>query len=168
MANTHEFIAKAEVTSGTSSAFDFSSIPSTYTDLVLYMTTRGTGNNNGFNNYLVYLNSSSSATNRSSITIYSGSGNMTMADYPAPNANLFSYIQSTDAHFGLVSLYFHDYTSSNSKFYIANTTAPINGAGQLGYTISKWEDSSAINRIYIAVTSFETYSNAYLYGIKKS
>lgn len=168
MANTHEYIAKAEVTSGTASAIDFSSIPATYTDLIIYLTAKGSGNDNGFNNYLVYLNSSSSATNRSALTVYTGGSSMATAEYTPNNASLFSFVQSTDAHFSTVNFYFPNYTSSATKFFMAETAAPINGAGQTGFTVGKWADNTAINRIYIAGTTFQTYTNAYLYGIKNS
>lgn len=171
MANTFTKIASVTVGSGGASTVDFSSIPSTYTDLAVYYSIRGSSNESGdgHNPYFKFNNNTSNYSwimgygNGSSALKDSGTSNLLICACPSSDftANTFSN--------GLV--YIPNYTSSNYKVYYRDSTAENNGASS--YTVFNarlWSNTSAINQItfYPITGTFVQYSSATLYGIKNS
>ena len=170
MANTYQFIASSSPTSDATSVL-FSSIPQTYTDLVVRWSSRQTGGGT-FTDSNVYINSEGGA-NYSWVrmsgagTAPTGTSNSAAANWSMNNsgnngastANTFSshelylpnYTSSTVNKFGIVS----HYTEANA------TTAYINLAGLLRSA------TAAITSIGFG-SGFATGTTFWLYGIKKN
>lgn len=170
MANTYVAIAKINVGSGGASSIEFTSIPQTYTDLLLKTSIRG--NRSASENQAIELSFNGVTTNLSDRWIRlvdnalaSGSENDKI-QYGAPGAS------NTASTFSNDEIYIPNYTSSNYKSVSIDNVSENNGTNVFSYlTAGLWSSTSAITSIKItaanAGTSLLEYSNFYLYGIKK-
>jgi hypothetical protein len=165
MANTYTLISSVTVGSGGANSIDFTSIPSTYTDLVLKVSVRDASNNYG--SYQMRFNNSS--TNYSGKWLYGeGSG--------AYSNNAFGIaITTTDQTanvFVSTDIYIPNYTSSNYKSASIDNVTENNATTAYAHlTPFLWSDTSAINRItlgFMGSDNFAQYSTAYLYGISNA
>jgi hypothetical protein len=168
MANTMTLIASVTVGSGGAATIDFTSIPSTYTDLQLLTSLRQTITG-VWENTIVDFNNAT--TNQRILSLYSGNGvNVTFLD----TTRMYNWINASTSTAN---------TFSNSKFYIPNYAGSTyksmsgdngseNNAATSFNNISSylWSSTAAINRITITPNggSFVQYSTAYLYGINNS
>ena len=178
MANTYELITSTTVGVGGAANIDFTSIPSTYTDLVLKVSARdGLGVNAGGDNLNVTLNGSSSS-------IYSE--RMLYANSTSPSSlssssttlfqDAYSNGASTTANtFSNVEYYFPNYAGSNNKSVSIDSVVENNSSTSSQYilnlTASLFASSSAISRITIVIAGSATiaqYSTAYLYGVNNA
>ena len=177
MATTYEAIATVTVGSGGAANITFSSIPATYTDLVILASLRT--NSNDLPGYISTRinNNSSSIYSRlqlqgDSATTYSFSGSgESYWNYTYVNGGT-----STANTFGNTFFYFPNYTSSNNKSVSVDTVQESNASSNV------WQEfqallastSSAITSIQLtpqtvaSQTIFVQYSTATLYGIKNS
>lgn len=173
MANTYTLIASSTVGSGGASSIDFTSIPSTYTDLVLKLSSRdsaadtraglGVDFNASTTNYSSRrLRAADGSTSSGSTTTYPNFAGTTTADNATANT------------FGNWELYIPNYASSNYKSASLDYVSENNSTTQydLGLFAILWSDTSAITSIKIynrdSTGTFKQYSTAYLYGIKNS
>ena len=166
MANTYTLI-EAKTLTTTVASTTFSSIPQTYTDLLVKVSSRGTG---GIN---IYLNSTTPGNQYSEkrISAYSGSvssdtGNTGISITISGAAT--SYTTNT---FSNTEIYIPNYTSSNYKSVSAE------GIGENNSTTNAMQMTAGLRSNTAAVTSviLESYegnfvsdSTFYLYGIKNS
>jgi hypothetical protein len=168
--NTYEAIA-TQTLSSTSQSITFSSIPSTYTDLVFLTSIRFNINTSPF----LRLNSDS-GTNYSQTLIYgfgstANSGRETSQTYYYPND--YGYSTVTANTFGFNQLNFMNYSNTTTYKNIlerASTTdtaaSASNGATA---SVGLWRSTNAINSINLFVggsTYFQIGSTFSLYGIK--
>ena len=174
MANTYIQIGSA-VTVGVSGAatMSFTSIPATYTDLVLKLTTRDTAATVDTGAVKVTFNSSATGyTNRNVVgtgsATSSGTAGTTYID-AGLNA-LMPTAGNTASVFSNIELYIPDYAGSNNKSVSVDTAGENNQANTYcGLVAALWSNSAAITSISIAPTTlFAQYSTATLYGIKNS
>jgi hypothetical protein len=170
MPTTYQAIATVTVGSGGAANIVFTSIPQTFTDLVLKISTRtltaGTADALG-----VYLNGVQ--TNRSRISLGGNgssvaSGSSTYRDLGASNGN-----GSTANTFSNIELYFPNYTSSNYKSISSDSVYENNAtAAEASFYAGLWSVTTAITAITLdsasAGVNFMQYSSATLYGIKNS
>ena len=167
MANTFELITSYSAT-GSVSSIGFTSIPSTYTDLVVKISARQ-GAENAFD--LTFNgNTSSYATIKiqgSGSTAASGGGGTTAAirligvDPSGATANTF----------GNAEIYIPNYASSNYKSISYDGVNEDNATeAYMNLAAGLWSNTTAINQITITprAGSIVQYSTAYLYGIKNS
>lgn len=168
MATTFELIDKAELT-GTQSVIDFTSIPSTYTDLQLVVSLRDSGSNVYSLAYVKFNNTTSNLSSRgvegdgSSPTSYN---NGTVLYINSANGN-----SSTANTFCNSSIYIPNYTSSNYKSVSVDGVMENNATtAYSSLQAGLWSNTAAINQItlYSSTGSWLQYSSAYLYGIKNS
>lgn len=166
MANTFELIASYSA-SGTVSSIDFSSIPSTFTDLVLKISGRTNAAsleeslNLSFNGSTAsftgkYLLGNGAAASSGSLTRFAGE----------VNSN-----SSTSSTFSNTDIYIPNYAGSSNKSYSVDSVQETNGT--TAYTVlyaGLWSNTAAINQITLTPPSgsFVIYSTAYLYGVKNS
>ena len=171
MANTYVAIATVTVGSGGASTIDFTSIPGTYTDLLIKVCGRFTFNNGIVSNMAIKFNGSTSTfTNRtvngSGSAAGSGSGSSGfIGDFPAA--------LSTGSTFGSSEIYIPNYAGSTNKSVSADTVSENNGTVAWSYLTSVlWSTTSAITSITLYdignSSNFAQYSTATLYGIKNS
>jgi hypothetical protein len=164
---TYTLIAHAEVGSGGAANITFSSIPATFTDLVVFYSLRETEAGAWLNTFLTFNGSSAGYSER----MLRGTGT---------GVGSFSHSQSslqwvydagslaTANTFGNAALYIPNYTSSNAKSVSMDIVTENNSSDAVAViNAGLWNNSAAINSISITSTphDFVQYSSATLYGI---
>lgn len=169
MANTYTLIASYTAT-GTVSNIDFTSIPSTYTDLLVKWSTRTPNTTPTADNIIIRFNGSSS--NGTVRTIY---GNGSSA-YSANDTSIYAQGgtvggAATASTYSNGELYVPNYAGSNNKSVSIDTVTENNAtAANASLSAGLWSITTAINQITLVpnYANFSIYSTAYLYGIKNS
>lgn len=174
MATTYELI-NSNVLSSSAASITFSSIPATYSDLVLQVSGR-TNNASASDGLTLKINGTTS--NYYSNTKLRGNGAdatstqfSNEADFPtAPNGTVGD--TATSNTFGTIEIYIPAYLASQNK--------PIGyfGAGEnnsstafMGATAALWRQTSAITELALTPTNGSNWlsgSSFWLYGIKNS
>jgi len=161
-------IATVEVGSGGATSIDFNSIPGTYTDLYLVLSSRF---NNGSSDLKMSINGSTTTfTGRYLYGTSAGSGASASATvgYIGTN-NPSTYTANT---FGSLALTIPNYAGATNKSYSADSVGENNAtsSAQIIYA-GQWATASAITSLsiydYNGTGSFVQYSSATLYGILK-
>lgn len=173
MPDTYKAIATVTVGSGGASSIDFTSIPSTYTDLLIKLSSRGTATGLTWQNIRLRFNADSG--NNYSHRVLASLGGNPISGAETTNYLRYSYTDYGDATASTFSnneYYIANYTSSNNKCIYYETVAENNSATvfALALTGGLWSNSSAITSIAItpdAGGNWAQYSTATLYGIKK-
>ena len=171
MANTFTLIASSTVGVLGAASIDFTSIPSTYTDLCLKVSARGTATANTVNCYATFNSSASGYTDRLLYGNGSVAGSLSnisttslfIGDIPAANytANTFSGKDT----------YIPNYAGSTYKSVsLDNVTENNATASYAELDAGLWSNTAAITSISLSVSSgnFAQYSTAYLYGVKNA
>lgn len=171
MPTTYQAIATVTVSTATTTSFQFTSIPSTYTDLLLKLSLRTTAAN-----VTQYI---SMTFNGNSSNIYSdlrlqGEGSGTPASYTNSNINEVYFGTSSAASatantFSNIEIYIPNYTSSANKILTSTCVAENNGATSIQWTSAGvWANSAAISSITLSPATYVQYTSGTLYGIKNS
>jgi len=173
MANTYTAIATVTVGSGGASTVEFTSIPATYTDLLLVFSLRSDRSASSISSSLIVNGSTSSYSSRyirgdgSSVASYTGASSyFNPGEVPAATA--------TSSTFGNGMVYIPNYAGSTNKSFSFDNVQENNTTGAyqtMGAGL--WSNTSAITSIEIghrdyASGNFVQYSTATLYGIKNS
>jgi len=167
MANTMTLIA-SYTASGTVSSVTLSSIPSTFTDIIIEYSGRTNGGTTG-NDLLISLNgSTSNFTHRrlqgsgSTVASYNGStGNAGIDNGTTSSANTFSN----------TSIYIPNYAGSNYKSISSDSVTENNGAEAYAFLGAVlWSNTAAITSVTLTpyAGSILQYSTIYLYGVKNA
>jgi hypothetical protein len=174
MANTYTLIASNTLGSSAASV-TFSSIPATYTDLVLKVSVRSTRAATS-NNFDMRINSDSSSLY--SYTYIYGSGSSAASSRSSNDTSFFistmNAANSTSSTFTSAEIYIPSYTASQNK--------PLGSFGAFENNSSTTNEIDANAHLYrstSAITSltlysglgsfsFDTGSSFFLYGIKNS
>lgn len=172
MANTFYKIAFTEVGSGGASNITFSSIPNTYTDLLINLSGRYTGGGTQSTMWISAINGSSSGfTNR--WLRGSGSGAISLTD--ASGGIYVSQVNgssSTSNSFANISIYIPNYAGSTNKSISIDAVQENNQTeAYMGLTAGLWSNTAAITSITLdpdGSNTFAQYTTATLYGIKNS
>ena len=174
MANTYTQISSA-VTVGAAGAstIDFTSIPATYTDLVVKLTTRDTAVTANTGAVKVTFNSSATSYTNKYLT---GSGSAVATGTTGTtyiNAGLNGVMPTTGntaSTFSNIEIYIPNYAGSTNKSVSVDAVGENNAtAAYAGLVDGLWSNTAAITSISIAPTTlFAQYSSATLYGIKNS
>lgn len=157
------------------SSFEFTNIPSTYTDLRLHLSIDGSGYN-ATDCYLRF--NGSTAANYSVRYVWkdgssaSGSG----GNATAQSAMFIGYATGTNTAaniFATMNIHISEYASTTKNKYVLteNATEAANNDQWLTMFTGKWADTSAITSISIFPASSGTFtsnSTATLYGILKA
>jgi len=175
MANTFELITSTTVGAGGASSIDFTSIASTYTDLLIKLSTRQTGSAVGYQ-FGIRFNGSSSGYSR--ILLY---GDGVAANAGSGSAETFARIAFTQSStytantFNNVELYIPNYAGSAYKSFSTDGVSEGNATQiySAGIYAGLWSNTAAITSISISEysgsgTNFAQYSTAYLYGVKNA
>jgi hypothetical protein len=169
MANTYTLIASSTVGSGGAANIEFTSIPSTYTDLAVLLSLRSENASAG-DTVRVQFNSSAS-----NFTVREVSGDGAATGSSSRSDGYLGYMNAannTADTFSSVSLYIPNYTSSNYKSYSVDKVSEQNGTTAYAELIAGlWSQTAAITTLkFIAASSADLaqHSTAYLYGIKNS
>ena len=170
MPNTYTLIASSTVGAGGASSIDFTSIPSTYTDLCLKVSSRDTYSAAFLDVFLQFSGITTSVYTYRRLT---GDGSSAASsfgtDVKLPVA-IHNGATSTSNTFTNWEIYIPNYTSSNNKTVSVDMTAEQNAT--LSYTglyAGIMANTSTVTSIkLLCQTAFAQYSTAYLYGIKNS
>jgi len=169
MPNTFSLIAASTVGSGGVTSIDFSSIPSTYTDLCLRVSLRASVSaTQGYLN-INFNNVGYAATSR----YIQADGSSAISDTNVSGyAGIINGSTATANTFGTADLYIPNYAGST------NISFSVDGGMENNATLSYlnlmaliWSSTAAINRITIkpaGTQTFVEYSTAYLYGVKNA
>jgi hypothetical protein len=167
---TTSVTAIASVTVSTATAnIDFTSIPATYTDLLLKVSLRSDrgGSNEAYTN--VTFNS---ATTNQTVRRLEGSGSTA---YTSSEANNWSFIiegaHNTANSFTSTDIYIPNYAGSTYKSFSVDSGEETNATtAYIAMTSGLWSSSAAITavKLSIAAGSFVQYSTATLFGIKNT
>jgi hypothetical protein len=174
MANTFVKIASVSVGSGGAANIDFTSIPSTYTDLCIKVSARTNGStaNNWQSGALTFNGSTSGYSG----ILLAGRGDLSAVSITSTTSNIEFAFYSSDAGttastFASNDIYVPNYAGSNNKSVSSDIAEEDNAARALaGICAGLWSNSAAINRVTLTSNngSFVQYSTATLYGIKNS
>ena len=175
MANTFELIASSTVGSGGAADITFSSIPSTYTDLVVKLSTRQDGSAIGYQ-FGIRFNGSSSGYSRR--LIY---GDGIAANSGSGSSETFSRVAFTQSStytantFNNVEIYIPNYAGSSYKSFSTDGVSEGNATQiySAGLYAGLWSDTAAITSLTVSEysgsgTNFAQYTTAYLYGVKNA
>ena len=174
MANTYTLIS-SNVLSSSAASVTFSSIPATYTDLLIRLSTR-TDRSSTFDSTGITINSDT-GTNYS-YTYLKGNGT-SASSYFAANDTVLS-VQNTDAStatantFGSAEIYIPNYLSTTSKPISSISMREDNSNSAFPYNSAQaylYRNTSAITSLLFAPLTGPNYvsgSSFYLYGIKNS
>lgn len=172
MANTLIKISSVTVGSGGTSAIDFTNIPQTYNDLVIFASIRST--RTIYNNSDAGLKFNDLTTNMS-MRYLQGQGASAAS---ASSSNISGVIPASVASaniFSATKFYICGYTTAYYKSVQIESTMDNNSTGSgssyMQLCGGTWTSTAAITKITIYDSNsanFEQYSTATLYGIKSS
>lgn len=154
-------IASSTVGAGGVSSISFTSIPGTYTDLIVVISGRTASSGNdtwtingttGQNYYAMYANSTTAS-------YYTGTTDTGRSTGSGDQAN----------NFGAKSIYIVNYASSVYKPFSVNATAANYNGGFINKYGGVWSNTAAITSLTFtpAGGTFVQYTTAYLYGVLK-
>ena len=171
MANTFELIASSTLASA-ASTIDFTSIPSTYTDLCLKASLRSS-DAAAFVNYTLKFNASGGTAY--SVRVLYGSGSAaTSASSSGAAAGDYGFQDgagATASTFANVEIYIPNYAGSAYKSWSTDQVQENNAtAAYAGLLAGLWSNTAAINQVTLTSSAgnFVTNSTAYLYGVKNA
>ncbi len=168
MATTYTLIASTTLSSAQSS-ISFTSIPSTYTDLIVKVSGRLTRATTGGAVVVAFNGSTSSFSIRSLYGAGSATGSGTT---PSNFVGYWDGANETANTFSNFEMYIPNYSSSNNKSFSVDVVDENNATEAYATMVAGlWANSTAINSIAFTDNSagnFAQYSTAYLYGIKNS
>jgi hypothetical protein len=168
MPNTMTLISSSTVGLLGASSIDFTSIPSTYTDLVIKGSLRLTTAAVNETLYLTINGSTANGSFRQVLGAGTGFGSGTDSRVGARDINGST---STSSTFSNTEFYIPNYAGGAAKSFSADSVAENNASvGIDGLTASLWNQTAAITSISLvgASGSFVQYSTAYLYGVKNA
>lgn len=178
MAYTHQLIAQQTASSATAS-LTFSSIPQTYTDLLLFGSTRTTTVNGGRDTCVITLNGNTTANNYGYVYNigYEGGTATGNGGNNYPNARMgymtASCADAQSTYFGVARVYFPSYTQTGYRRTIrmdAGIVADSTGQFMLSRAAGRFVPTDAITSITVYPNSdnWDTGTTWTLYGIKNS
>jgi len=165
MANTHKKLETVTVgAAGGVSSISFTSIPQTYTDLVIKLSSRSS-------NPYIDINFNGLATNFSSLYGY-GNGSSVGGGTQAKFLGVGSSTSNTANTFGNLEVIIANYASSHYKSYSAYSAQETNAASAEMHTVAGlWSNTAAITSVQIypeGSGTFAQYTTATLYGVFKA
>jgi len=174
MASTYTLIS-SQVLASSASSVTFSSIPATYTDLVVKISASGTRTDQAYDSITFTFNGDSS-TVYSYRNLYGLSGSVGSLNGSAGGAVQAAVYDDTALAtantFGNAEIYIPNYTSANYKSISADSVSETNAANgaitALGAAL--FSKTTAISSITFAqaLNNIAQYSSFYLYGISNA
>ena len=169
MPNTFELIASSTVGAGGAASIDFTSIPSTFTDLVVKLSARNTQTNANWGDVQLRPNGATTGFTAKAVFGYSGT---TASNTDTNPSGGFTVRNSTANTFSNIEVYIPNYTSSVAKSWSLDAVTEANGVDNaitwLGANL--WSGTATITSLNLVSIqgSFAQYSTAYLYGVKNA
>ena len=177
MPSTYTLIS-SNVLSSTAASVTFSSIPSTYTDLVIRASVRNSGDNGNNTAAMSTTFNGDTATNYSWTYVYASVSTSPISGQTSAYNNIQGYFisngsSSTASTFANTEIYIPSYAGSNKKpvsyFGAPETNSTTLDGNSIGAAL--WQGTAAITTILLKPVygaNFVSGSSFYLYGIKNS
>ena len=168
---TMQLIARTTVTGSNAANISFTSIPATYTDLVVYLSLRQTADTNDtmirFNGVTTSYSQRTLLGNGSSASSNTGTSATFIRLYGGSNPT--SYTANT---FSNAMVYIPNYTSAVNKSVSVDSVTENNATAAIqGLVAGLWSNTAAITSIefdfYDSASDFLIGSSASLYGVLK-
>jgi hypothetical protein len=167
MANMELIEAKTAGSGGVSS-FDFTSIPATYTDLVIKISSRS-NRTIAVDGIIMRFNNDTTSGNYTAKRIYGSGSGTPVSDSNNSGMAIMNGNTATTSTFANAEIYISNYVGSNAKSASADGVSENNATEAYPVLYSLlWSGTSAINRVTITPevgTLILEGSTAYLYGI---
>ena len=168
MANTFTLIA-SYTAAGSVSSIDFTSIPSTYTDLAIYLSARQSRSEVVSNTRIEFNGSSSNLSCR----YIQGTGSAAVSGSNASYLFAASPANTATANtFGNSFIYIPNYAGSTNKSVSWDAVTETNASNAEAYLVAGlWSNTDAITSIELSSLSgdnFMEHSTAYLYGVSNA
>lgn len=174
MPDTFTLIASSTVGAGGAASIDFTSIPSTYTDLVIKISARSDAASESEHIYVTF-NGSASAQYSMLRLRGTGSAASSYSEASQTSINFFNAVSASTATSNTFSnneLYIPNYAGSTNKSVSFDSVQENNAtAANAVLFAGLWSNTAAINRVTLASSGsnkFVQYSTAYLYGVKNA
>ena len=171
MATTYTLISSVTVGATAVASVEFTSIPATYTDLVVVLSGRSDTPRSSDGAYAM-ISFNGNTSNLSSLYIYNYNGSLYTG---TGGSNILGWSNPSDYTantFSNSSWYIPNYTSSNNKPISIDTVTENNSTDYLsGFTAGLFSNASAITSVKIsneAAAKFVQHTTAYLYGISNA
>lgn len=172
MAKSFELIASTTVGAGGSASMVFSSIPQTYSDLLIKITGRGSQGQIYDYPFLLRFNGATNDTNLSSRGMEGNGSTAVSYSNPFLYLNAANGGNSTANVFSSHDVYIPNYTSTTTYKSVSVEGTLENNATTAYYSMQAglWSSNSAITEVIIIDTggNLVQHSSASLYGIKKN
>jgi len=169
MANTFELIASSTVGSGGASNITFSSIASTWTDLVLKLSMRS---NKTDVDQLFTVQFNGSSSNLSSRRLEGDGSTATSGTSATIIYTIGTGGNATSNTFGNAEIYIPNYAGSTNKSLSMDGVSETNATNVGSQLLAGlWSNTAAITSIVLTPNGGQTilqYSTAYLYGVKNA
>ncbi len=173
MANTYKEIQTVTVGSGGAANIEFTSIPGTYTDLVIKLSSRTDRVATNADCFIKFNNNTSNYTVRK---LFGGGGSTSTGSQssPAQGIGTSNGSNNTASTFASTEIYIPNYTSSNNKSYSVDAVQESNDASSNIYATllaGLWSNSSAITQITLYIEesrNWVQHTTATLYGINNT
>lgn len=166
---TYQKIATVTVGAGGVTSIDFSSIPQTYTDLVLFTSCRT--NRGSSTRDLIQLRPNSVTTNLSTRSLTNDNGTMSSGTNTVITGGMATAGSSTANTFGNSYCYIPNYTGNTNKSFSTDATTEDNSTNiYQTFEAGLWSNTAAITSISLVPnvgSTFNQHSTATLYGIKR-
>ena len=157
-----QLINSVTVGAGGAATIDFSSIPGTYTDLMLVLSARATSTTATIT--VAFNGSSASFTN----LYMQGNGSGVTSTTGTTLVGNASVSTDTASTFGNLSIFIPNYAGSANKNFSVDTVSENNsGTAFTQIFTGVWANTAAITQITLSLANFAQYSSASLYGILK-
>jgi hypothetical protein len=176
MPNTFELIASTTLASP-ASTIDFTSIPSTFTDLCLQFSIRATNSSSARAEDTVVLALNNDTTGSNYTARYlrgngASAGSGVGSGYAGSYAGEFNGSTSTANTFTSGMVYIPNYAGSNNKSFSIDIAQEANATtAYMQLHANLWNNTAAVNRLTFSnynSNTFATNSTAYLYGVKNA
>jgi hypothetical protein len=161
---TKELIATVTVGAGGAASIDFTSIPGTYTDLMVQFS--GRPSSNDATAYIEFNGSSGGYTSRNLLGF---GGASLVISQTQTRLNIGTLKNDTANTFGSVTTYIPNYAGSTNKSVSTDQSSEANISSQYNFIYAGlWSNTAAITSLSIKIDAgnFVQYSTATLYGVK--
>ena len=171
MANTFELISSSTVGVLGATSIDFTSIPSTFTDLCLKISAR-TNRVDINDGVRVKINNSTTTYTQRALYANGASGTSYTDTLPLETGAGANASTSTANTFSNAEWYFPNYAGSNYKSVSIDAVVENNATTGISNMVANlWSTTTAISSLIVIPgygTTFNQYTTAYLYGVKNA
>jgi hypothetical protein len=154
------------VGAGGAASIEFTSIPNTYTDLCLFLSTRSAG---GSSDVAITFNTSGGSYSQKRLT---GNGSTAISEGGTNTPFRNNSSGDTASTFANSVAYIPNYAGSTQKNFSVDSVNENNAAtARAQLTAGLWDQTAGITKITLTIPgseNFTQYSTAYLYGVSNA